>query len=77
MLCFPIVTSIDTNAYYNQLTEIIFERNTPPTIQSNTFNDNSNLASIYVPDNSVDTYKEATNYVQYADIIKPISERPE
>ena len=74
------VTTISSVAFSNnQLTEIIFERNTPPTIQSTTFKYNPNLltqGSIYVPDNSVDTYKAMTNYTQYASIIKPISERP-
>lgn len=32
---------------------------------------------IYVPDNLVDTYKTATNWVTYADQIKPISELEE
>jgi hypothetical protein len=70
------VTSIGNLAFaWNELTEIIFERNTPPTIESNTFDNNSDLNVIYVPDNSVNTYKTATYYVQYASIIKPISER--
>ena len=29
---------------------------------------------IYVPNESVDTYKTATNWSTYADIIKPLSE---
>ena len=74
------VTTISYGAFStNQLTEIIFERNTPPTIQANTFDSNPNLltqGSIYVPNNSVETYKNATNYVKYASIIKSISERP-
>ena len=61
----------------NQLTEIIFEGETPPNIYSNTFSDNLDLNAIYVPDNAVETYKAMTNYTKYADIIKPISERPE
>ena len=28
----------------------------------------------YVPDSAVDTYKEATNWSNYADRIKPLSE---
>jgi len=74
------VTNIGTSAFSsNQLTEIIFESETPPAIQSTTFN-NPNLltqGSIYVPDNSVNTYKAMTNYTQFASIIKPISERPD
>ena len=32
------------------------------------------IGKIYVPDNSVDAYKAATNWSQYADRIKPLSE---
>jgi len=73
------VNSIGNLAFaWNQLTEIIFERNTPPTIQSNTFGNNPDLltqGSIYVPNNSVNAYKTADNYTQFASIIKPISEK--
>ena len=73
------VTTIGGNAFtLNQLTEIIFTRTAPPTIQSTTFNNNPNLltqGAIYVPVNSVNAYKTAQNYTQFADIIKPISER--
>ena len=69
------VTSIGEDAYYNQLTEIILESETPPTMEAYTFHNNPNLNAIYVPNNSVETYKKANNYDEYADIIKPISER--
>lgn len=74
------VTLIGNNTFAsNQLTEIIFSSETPPTIQYGIFSSNPNLltqGSIYVPNNSVETYKTMTNYTQYASIIKPISERP-
>ena len=47
---------------------------------TNCFN-NSAIANgtgyVYVPDDMVDTYKTATNWLVYADQIKPISELPE
>ena len=44
---------------------------TPPTI-SDTFKDCNCL--IFVPDESVEAYKTATNWSKYADRIKPLSE---
>ena len=32
------------------------------------------ITTIYVPDESVEAYKAATNWVNYASIIKPLSE---
>lgn len=47
-------------------------------INSSYFNNYRTLgANIYVPDDAVTTYQSATNWSQYADIIKPISELPE
>ncbi len=70
------VTIVDNQAFYdNKLTEIIFESETPPYIGFDTFSYNPDLNVIYVPDNAVETYKAKTNLTQYADIIKPISER--
>ena len=43
----------------------------------NNFNDASNPGSIYVPDTLVDAYKADTNWVLYADLIKPVSELPQ
>lgn len=46
---------------------------TPPTCDSYVFNSN---ATIYVPDEAVDTYKAATGFKDMADRIKPLSEKP-
>ncbi|RHO73429.1 hypothetical protein DW083_06165 [Parabacteroides sp. AF48-14] len=46
---------------------------TPPTIDTSTFY-NTNNCPIYVPDESVDTYKTATNWSALAARIKPMSD---
>jgi hypothetical protein len=48
---------------------------TPPTIASSYVFDGQNNAPIYVPDESVDDYKTATNWVNLADRIFPISDK--
>jgi hypothetical protein len=45
---------------------------TPPYLGNNAF-DYTNNCPIYVPDNSVDTYKSATNWSIYASRIKALS----
>lgn len=45
----------------------------PPTIDASSFAGHQ-FGSIYVPDDSVDAYKSATNWASYADYIKPLSE---
>ena len=47
---------------------------TPPTLSS-TNAISSATTSIYVPDESVDAYKQATNWSNFANIIKPLSEK--
>lgn len=48
---------------------------TPPNHNSTFYGCNA-LESIYVPDESVDTYKTATGWSEFADKIKPLSEKP-
>jgi hypothetical protein len=48
---------------------------TPPTLASSDAFDNQNNAPIYVPDESVDAYKTATNWVDLASRIFPISDK--
>lgn len=56
-------------AYCCGLVEVHVERTTPPTVGTNSFIDcNSNL-KIYVPPESVDAYKAATNWSALADKI--------
>ena len=54
--------------------EFIMESETPPTITSTSFY-NTNNAPFYVPNDSVEAYKTATNWVDLADRIFPISDR--
>lgn len=67
------VTSIGTGtfSYMKTLTEITVQATTPPTLGSNAFN-NTNNAPIYVPVESVDAYKTATNWSSYASRIQAI-----
>lgn len=64
------VTNIQASAFYGctSLTEIIVEATTPPTLASGAF-DNTNNCPIYVPCESVQAYKTATNWSTYADRI--------
>ena len=73
------VTSIGAYALRacDVLETLVCEPTTPPSLGANAFA-GSKIASgegvIYVPDASVDAYKEATNWSQYQDRIKPLSE---
>lgn len=55
--------------------EMICRATTPPTVEADGLL-NNNFTSIYVPDSSVNTYKSADGWSDYANIIKPISQRP-
>lgn len=63
------VKSIGRIAFYNctSLTSVTLEATTPPTIQSDTFDDT--VQTFYVPAESVEAYKTATNWANYADKI--------
>ncbi len=71
--------TIETYAFYNaggqaQLTNmtITCKATTPPTIAALSFPPNQFITSIRVPAQSVDAYKAATNWNQYADKITAI-----
>ena len=75
------VTSIAAYAFGNaqQLDTLILRNSSVCTLanSTNTFTDTKIAAGtgyIYVPDNLVDSYKTATNWVTFANQIKPISE---
>lgn len=61
-------------AYNPKLTEIIIDAVTPPTLEAEVFKSNKSDQIIYVPDESVEAYKTATNWSTYADRIKPLSQ---
>lgn len=69
------VTFIGNEAFRFAKTEkFIFRSYSPPQLNSLAFNGTPSTMSIYVPDESVDAYKSATNWSAYADRIKPMSE---
>ena len=68
------VTTIGGYAVFyncNSLTSITCLRTTPPTIGTTIF-DNTNNCPIYVPAESVNAYKTATNWSKYANRIQAI-----
>ena len=69
------VTSIGNGAftYCSSLTSITVEATTPPTLGGMVFNDTNNCP-IYVPAESVDAYKAATNWSELANRIMDIPE---
>ena len=73
------LTSIGEWAFYycEALTTITCLAETPPTLGSWTFDGCDKLSAIYVPILSVDDYQGATNWSNYATIIKSILEKPQ
>ena len=59
----------------SSLKELTFLMITPPTY-NNTLKGCSSLETIYVPDESVDAYKTATGWSEFASKIKPLSGKP-
>ena len=68
------VTFIDDGAFANcnNLTVVTTKVIIPPTLTSNVFLDNSSLTNIYVLSESVESYKIAPYWSNYADIISAI-----
>ena len=69
------VTKIDSSAFLNctTLARLVVKAVTPPTLASDTLRGCSNLTAIYVPDEAVEAYKAATNWIGYAAKIQPLS----
>ena len=67
------ITSIGNDAFYyaRRFTSIIIYATTPPTLGTSAFG--SNNLTIYVPAQSVQTYKSATNWRNYASMIQAIT----
>ena len=68
------VTSIGSWAFYgcSNLASITIERTTPPTLSANVFTSTNPNLVIYVPAESVDTYKAASGWSSYASRIQAI-----
>ncbi len=71
------VTSIGGYAFRNwtAVPYVEIQAITPPTLSSVSAFDNQSNAPIYVPDASLNAYKNATNWVSLADRIFPISDK--
>ena len=68
------ISYIGTSAFYNctGLTSITVESTTPPTLDSRDSFNNTNNCPIYVPPESVDAYKAASDWVNYKSRIQAI-----
>lgn len=68
------VSNIDNNAFggCRSLTSVTIEATTPPTLGGNVFDDNASGRKIYVPSASVDAYKTANAWSNYAADIEAI-----
>ena len=69
------VTKIDSSAFLNctTLARLVVKAATPPTLASDALKGCGNLTAIYVPDEAVEAYKAATNWIGYAAKIQPLS----
>ena len=76
------ITEISNYAFYvayntgsTLTTKITIKATTPPTLGTNAFykGDTTFITAIYVPRESVNAYKTATNWSNYASIIQPIT----
>ena len=68
------VTSIGATvfSYETNLTSVTMLATTPPTIRSSSFGSEENTYIIYVPSESLNAYKSATNWTRYVERIQPI-----
>ena len=68
------VTSIGQSTFYgcSSLASVTVEATTPPTLETNVFNGTSENLVIYVPAGSVDAYKAANRWSDYASRIQVI-----
>ena len=67
-----LVENIGSWCFYDcsNLTSVIMESIAPPTLGAQCFD--AKLEAIYVPEKSVDLYKDASEWIYHKDIIKPI-----
>ena len=68
------ITSIGDHAFYEciHMTSVTCEAVNPPTIGEGVFNECNYLSYIYVPAESVEAYKTATNWSEYEPLIEAI-----
>lgn len=72
------VESIGNNAFNGcafMREYVFYSTSVPNLVNASAFNGMPSDCQIFVPDESVDAYKTATNWVTYADYIYPMSER--
>lgn len=69
------ITSIGNRCFNGctGLTDVTCNATTPPSMGENVFNNTQSLTNIYVPSSSVDAYKAASGWSDYASIITGIS----
>lgn len=72
------ITSVGRETFLSclSLSHIKILAETPPSLDATAFNNTNSTFVFYVPNESVEAYKTATNWSAYADRIKPISEMP-
>lgn len=73
------IPSVTTSIGYSfhgcaYLTEVIVHAVAPPTLTSGAFSNAHSSMTIYVPDESVEAYKTASNWSTFADKMKPLSQ---
>jgi hypothetical protein len=70
------VTSIGQNAFWNcqYLSKMIMKPETPPTLGTKALYNHGYLKEIIVPKGCAEAYKSATNWSEFADIIKEMEE---
>ena len=72
------ITGMGASVFFDctSLSVVVSLNPTPFVIYTQCFDNNAANRLIYVPDESVDAYKAATNWSAYADAIRPLSELP-
>jgi hypothetical protein len=73
-----IIQHLGSYAFYRYVSEVTIKATTPPTIEEKVFYDirydrpSVDWFVIYVPANSLESYKKAEGWNQYVDYIKAI-----
>lgn len=70
------ISNIGAFSFYNckSLKELVIKTVTPPSLGANAFTGTHSELKIYVPNESVEAYKTATNWNAYVSKIHPLSE---